>query len=320
MLLSAVTDRLAGRVTGTSRGMMLMLISSVTFIAMQSLTRHAGEQVHPFEVAFFRNIFGLVALAPIFMNQGLKPFKTKRFKLHALRGSVQSFGMLSFFYGVTLIPFAEVTALSFSGTLFATLLAILVLGERVRIRRLTALVLGFIGMVIVVRPGFEEINLGTYLIVGSSITWGFSIAMIKILSKTESSPTLVSYQGLFLLPFTCTAALTVWVWPTWEQVAIMAGIGLLGTIGHLLFAQSFKYADASALLPLDFTRLIWASILGYIVWSEVPDLWAWIGGSIIFASATYIAYRENQVARQARRTLAAETAANAVAKDAAETA
>ena len=137
--------------------------------------------------------------------------------------------------------------------------------------------------------------------------------MIKILSTTESSPTLVSYQGLFLLPITFTAAMTVWVWPTWEQVAIMAGIGLLGTIGHLLFAQSFKYADASALLPLDFTRLIWASILGYIVWTEVPDLWAWIGGSghLSLAPPTSPIAR-TMIARQVKRDAAA------LAKDAHE--
>ena len=284
--------------SGTSRGTVLMLAATMGFVVMQSLIRVAGEDVHPFEVAFFRNIFGLAALAPIFMRHGLEPLKTKLFKLHALRGSTQAFGMMAFFYGVTLIPFAEVTALSFSAPLFATLLALLFLGERVRMRRMTALAIGFVGMLMVVRPGFAEINLGTWLIIGSSITWGCSIALIKLLSRTESSATLVTYQGLFLLPFTFAAAMTVWVWPTWEQLAIMALIGLLGTVSHLLFAQSFKHADATAVLPLDFTRLIWASIIGYVAWNEIPEAWSWAGGTVIFASATYIAYREAQLNRK----------------------
>ena len=283
--------------TGNTKGVALMLFATVAFICMQSLIRHAGETLPPFEVAFFRNIFGLAALAPIFIRHGLTPLKTKRFKMHAGRGSIQAFGMMAFFYGVTLIPFAEVTALSFSGPLFATVIALVFLGERMRIRRMTALVLGFIGMVMVVRPGFAEVNLGTWLILGSSITWGISIAFIKILSKTESSATLVTYQGLFLLPFTCVAALTVWQWPTVGQLLVMALIGILGTLGHLSFAQSFKHADSTALLPLDFTRLIWASLIGYLAWGEIPDAWAWAGGTVIFASATYIAFRESQVAR-----------------------
>ncbi len=286
--------------SGTAKGMALMLFSTLAFICMQSLIRHAGETTHPFEVAFFRNIFGLLALTPIFLRYGIEPLRTKRFKLHAMRGGMQSFGMLSYFYGVTLIPFAEVTSLSFSGPLFATVIALIFLGERMRIRRMTALVLGFVGMLLVVRPGFEEINLGTWLIVSSSLTWGVSIALIKLLSKTESSATMVTYQGLFLLPFTFAAAMTVWVWPTWDQLAVLALIGGLGTIAHLAFAQSFKYADSTAILPLDFTRLIWASIVGYLAWGEIPDVWAWIGGSIIFASATYIAYREAKVARDGR--------------------
>ena len=302
MPLKSAAQNLANGLTGTSRGLALMMLATIGFVIMQTLIRVAGEEVHPFEVAFFRNIFGLIALAPIFMREGLAPLKTKRFKLHALRGSSQSFGMMAFFYGVTLIPFAEVTALSFSAPLFATLLALIFLGEKLRIRRITALIIGFIGMLMVVRPGFAEINLGTWLIIGSSITWGCSIAIIKSLSRTESSATMVTYQGLFLLPFTFAAAMTVWVWPTWEQALLMALIGLIGTGSHLLFAQSFKYADATAILPLDFTRMIWASIIGYLIWMEIPDAWAWAGGTVIFASATYIAYREAKMKKAEEET------------------
>jgi len=283
--------------SGTGQGMLLMLAATLCFVGMQSIIRHVGESMHPFEVAFFRNVFGLLALAPIFWRQGLTPLKTEKLHRHTVRGVIQAGGMLAFFYGVTLIPLSQVTALSFSAPLFATLLAILVLGERVRIRRIAALVLGFVGMLIVVRPGVEEINLGTLLIVCSSVGWGVAIALIKSMTKTESSATLTVYMGIFLTPITFIFALFVWQWPTWDELCWLFLVGVLGTLGHLAFAQSFQRADSTAVLPLDFTRLIWASLVGYLVWREIPDAWAWIGGATIFASATYIAYRESRIAK-----------------------
>jgi drug/metabolite transporter (DMT)-like permease len=289
------------RTSGATQGMVLMLCSALCFVGMQSIIRFVGETLPPFEVAFFRNLFGLVALAPIFISQGFTPFKTKKLHMHASRGCIQAIGMLAFFTGVTLIPLAQTTALSFSAPLFATVLAILVLGERVRIRRITALVAGFVGMLLVVRPGFAEINLGTMLIITSSLTWGIAIAIIKSMSKTESSATLTVYMGIFLTPITGVFAFFVWETPTWEQLAWLMLVGILGTVGHLAFAQSFRKADSTAVLPLDFTRLIWASVAGFLIWGEIPDAWAWIGGTVIFGSATYIAYREAVVARKGRR-------------------
>ena len=307
-----------GRASGTTQGMVLMLFSAMCFVGMQSMIRHVGETLPPFEVAFFRNVFGLLALAPIFIRQGLAPLKTTKLHMHAARGVIQSVGMLAFFTGVTLIPLSQTTALSFSAPLFATLLAILVLGERLRIRRITALVLGFIGMLLVVRPGFAEVNLGTILIICSSLTWGTAIAIIKSMSKTESSATLTVYMALFLTPITGVFAFFVWEWPTLEQLGWLVLVGILGTVGHLAFAQSFKGADSTAVLPLDFTRLIWASIVGYLIWQEIPDAWAWIGGTVIFGSATYIAYREAMVAKRDRRDAAAAATLEENAKARAE--
>jgi drug/metabolite transporter (DMT)-like permease len=287
--------------SGASQGMVLMSFATLCFVAMQSMARHVGEELHPFEVAFFRNLFGMVALAPLFIRLGfVAPFRTQRLGLHATRGLIQASGMLAFFYGVTLIPLAQVTALSFSAPLFATLLAIVLLGEIVRIRRITALICGFIGVLIVLRPGLIELDLGSALILGSSLSWGMAIAIIKLLSRTESSTTLTVYMGVFLTPITFLAALPFWEWPTWGQLGWLLLIGICGTAGHLAFAQAFKRADASAVLPLDFLRLIWASIAGFLVFGEIPDLWAWIGGTVIFAAATYIAMREAHLARQGR--------------------
>lgn len=276
---------------------MLMAVAALCFVAMQSMVKHVGKELPPFEVAFFRNLFGLVALAPLFIRQGVAPLRTRRLGLHAFRGALQSVGMLCFFTGVTLIPLSTVTALSFTAPLVGSLLAVLILGEVVRARRMTAMAIGFAGVLIVLRPGVEDISAGALLIVASTISWGSTMVIIKVLSRTDSSATQTAYMGIFMTPITLVPALFVWEWPTLVHYGWFVLIGGAGTLGHLCFAQAFRLADATAVLPLDFLRLFWATLAGWVIFAEMPDLWAWVGGTVIFTSATYIAYRESRLAR-----------------------
>ncbi len=281
-------------------GAALMVFATMCFVTMQSLIRQLGGELPPVEVAFFRNLFGFLAIAPIFIRQGFKPLRTTRLGLHMTRGVLQAVSMMAFFTGVTMAPFAEATSISFSGPLFATLLAVLVLRERIRMRRIVALSAGFLGVLIVLRPGFVEVGLGQGLLLTSSLIWGAAIVVIKRLAATESAATQTVYMGLVMTPISFLPALYVWQTPTLSQLAWMAVIGVFGTLGHYSFASAFRRADSSALLPLDFLRLLWASLLGYVMFAEIPDLWSWIGGGVIFASATYIAFREAQLARRGR--------------------
>lgn len=279
-------------------GAALMIVATMCFVCMQALIRKMGTELHPFEVAFFRNLFGFLVIAPIFIRHGLKPLKTERLKLHGLRGVLQGFSMMAFFMGITMAPFAEATSISFSGPLFATVLAVLILRERIRMRRILALLFGFAGVMIVLRPGFAEVGLGQGLLLCSSLVWGSAIVVIKRLSKTESAATQTLYMGLFMTPITLLPAIYVWQTPSIEQLLWLAVIGAFGTLGHFCFASAFKRADSSALLPLDFLRLFWASLIGFFFFAETPDLWAWVGGGVIFTSATYIAFREAQLAKR----------------------
>lgn len=279
-------------------GAALMIMSTICFVSMQSLIRQIGGELPPVEVAFFRNLFGFCAIAPIFFRQGFKPLKTSRLRLHALRGALQGVSMMAFFTGVTMVPFAEATSISFSAPLFATILAVIILREKIRIRRISALLFGFVGVLVVLRPGFVEVGVGQGLLLSSSLIWGAAIIVIKRLSISESAATQTAYMGLFMTPITFLPALYVWETPTIDQLGWMALIGIFGTIGHLCFAGAFRRAESSALLPLDFLRLLWASLLGYFLFVEVPDFWVWIGGGLIFTSATYIAFREAQLAKR----------------------
>ena len=175
----------------------------------------------------------------------------------------------------------------------------LVLGEVVRIRRIAALVAGFVGALVIVRPGMAALDPGSLLVLGSSAVWAVAMILIKLLARTESSLTMTAYMAVFLTPLSAIAAAFVWQWPSLEDLGWFALMGSFGTLAHLCFGQAFREADTTVVLPVDFLRLIWASVYGYLLFNEIPVLFVWIGGVIIFASTLYLAYREAKVARAA---------------------
>lgn len=263
---------------------------------MHSVVRLAASELHPFEVAFFRNLFGLLVLLPFFFRHGLKVLATARLPEHLLRGVLQVLAMLMFFTALTLAPLAEVTALAFTAPLFATMGAVLLLGEKIRARRLSALLIGYAGTLVVLRPGFHSMHRGSLLVLASSALWALCMLVIKRLSRTDSSATLTAYMGFVLTPLSFLAALTVWTWPhprTWFWLVLL---GVVGASSQYLMAESFRLADASAVLPADFTRMLWASLFGYFIFHEVPEVWTYVGAGMICASTLYIAYREARLA------------------------
>ncbi len=298
--LSAAIDGTLGRLAPGNRAVVLILFSTLCFTSMHTVIRYASTEgnIHPFEVAFFRNVFGLLVVLPFALRGRAAALRTKRLKLHAIRGFMQVFAMLMFFYALSITPLAKISAVSFTAPLFATLGAIIFLGERVRARRIIALILGFAGAMIIVRPGVIELDLGAILVITSSAIWASAILIIKSLARTESSLTITTYQNIFLIPFTLLAAWFFWTWPSWEYLVMFAIMGLFGSLAHLAFAESLKLAEATAILPYDFVRLIWASGIGFVVFGEIPEVWTWIGGGVIFASTTYIAFREARLRRE----------------------
>ena len=272
-----------------------MLASAFCATGMNATVRHTAAQVHSFEIAFFRNFFGALLLAPIFVRHGTKLLRTRRIGLHLLRGALHSGQTLTFYLGVTLLPLAKVTALNFTAPLFATVLAWFVLGEAIRAGRIAALAFGFAGTMVVLRPGFADLDLGAVLVLASASLWAVNMMVSKVLAHTDSSLTITLYTTLFALPITLIAALPVWRTPTPEQLLWLAAVAAFATTRHVTFVQAFREADVTAVLPFDFTKLIWAAAIGYVVFFEIPDTWTWIGGIMIFAAVTYIAYREQRV-------------------------
>ena len=282
------------------RGITLMFVSTFFFAAMHAVILHLTETLHPFEVAFFRNLFGLIFVIPWFIRFGLEPLRTNHLKLHVYRSLVNVVAMFSFFYAISITPLAEVTALGFAAPIFTTVLAALFLGEVVRLRRWTAVIVGFVGTLIILRPGFDEIGLGQLLVLNSTVFWAVALLLIKTIGRHDSSVTIITYMSLLQLPLSLVPALFVWTWPSWDLLPWLLAIGILGGGAQWLMTESLRVADTSVVMPLDFCKLPWTALLAYLAFAQVPDMFTWIGGTVIFGSALYIAYRERQVQHEGR--------------------
>ncbi len=282
---------------GTTRGILLMLASTLGFSAMYALIRHVSADLHPIQIAFFRSCFGLVVFLPWFVRFGLGPLRTRHLKLHALRAALNVSAMFAFFTALSLTPMAQVMALGFTAPIFAAVLGVAMLGEVFRLRRWSATICGFLGILVILRPGFEAIDTGSLVTLLSALLWGCTLIVIKILGRSESSITITSYMNILLTPLSLVPALIVWRTPVGAQWLWLLAIGVLGTLAQVALAQSLKETETGVVMPFDFLKLVWVSILGYLFFAEVPEVSVWLGGAIIFAASTYIAIRESQPAR-----------------------
>ncbi len=283
------------------RGMLFMLLSTLCGSSANAFIRGLSVDLHPFEVTFFRSLFGFLFLMPIVIRMGWAPVRTRRYGLFAVRGLIAGASMLMFFLGVSMVPLAKVAALNFTAPLFATVMAVLLLGERIRLRRVTALVAGFSGALIILRPGLGTMDTGSLILLGAAALFSVVMILVKILGRTESSLTVTLWGTFYILPVTAMAAIPVWTTPRLEQVPIMAALGILATCSQWSFIQALKDADLTATTPIAFTRLLWSALIGFLFFAEVPDLWTWVGGTVIFAAGAYIAFRERKVKERSSR-------------------
>jgi drug/metabolite transporter (DMT)-like permease len=280
------------------KGILFMLGATLLAAVMNSAARHVTQTVHPFELVFFRNLFTFVFVVPMLWRVGFGALRTNRPWMHAGRASLNVVNMMLWFTAVSLAPLAEVVALGFTAPIFATILGVLIIKEVVGIRRWSAIIVGFIGALIILQPGFDTIQLGHGMTLLASILWAGILLIIKSLSRTESSITIVAYMAILMTPISLFPALFVWAWPTWTELAWMALIGFCGGAAQYLLAQSFHEADISVVMPFDFAKLVWIALIAYIAFAEVPTLSTWLGGAIIFASGLYIARRESLKRRE----------------------
>jgi len=271
-----------------------MLVAALSTAGMNATIRYLSKEIDPIAIVFFRSLFGFLVFAPLFVREGLAPLKTQQLGLQAMRGVLHVGFMLFFFTALSMVPLAKVSALNFTSPLFATVLAVLILGERLRVRRVAALAVGFAGTFIVLRPGVVEVDLGSVFVLAGSLCFAGTIIIVKLLARTDGSITTAIYVSLFSVLFSFVPALPYLEMPTWPQLGLLVLLGVLGSLAHSTFAQAFREADVTALLPVEFTKLVWAAVLGFLVFAEIPDLWTWVGGAVIFGAVAYITVRESR--------------------------
>lgn len=276
------------------RGALWMLISTFLFVVMTALVKFLGNRLHSFEVAFFRALTSVVVLVPMALRAGAAGFKTQRPGLHLLRGLFGSTAMLCGFYAFTHLPLADATAISFSRALFLVPLAMLVLGEVVGPRRMIATLIGFAGVLIILRPSGST-DPAAFVALANALFVALAVTCVKMLSRQDSPVTLLLYSGLIGTVVTAVPAAAVWITPTFEEFLLLMVMGMVGLAAHACFVRAYSLADATAMAPLDYLRLIWAALVGYLVFSNLPDLLVVVGALIIAGASLYITVREAQL-------------------------
>jgi drug/metabolite transporter (DMT)-like permease len=297
----------APQLSPITRAALWILLSGICSVMMNVLIRVAAQEMHPFEVAFFRCLFGLVFVLPWIVKGGAvaAQLRPRRMGFYLLRAAIGLLSMATWFYGITVVPLATATAVAFTGPLFATLAAVLVLHEVVRFRRWSAVVLGFVGVLVIMRPGNERVDANLLILLLSAATGAMNNITVKFLARTERPSTIVAFFMIYLTPLSLVPALFVWRTPDLSTFGALVGLGCLGTIAHISVARAFAAADASACAPFEFARLPLAALIGFLWFGEVTDLWTWVGAAIIAGSAVYVAHREAQLSRLNRAALAA---------------
>ena len=271
----------------------ILAISATMFGAlMASCVKYLSSDLHPIIICFYRCLMGLILITPFMIKNNFQALKSQNFKLQFSRSMINIISMICWFSAIGMMYFEKAAALGFTTPLFTTILAIVLLKEKIRFHRTAALLIGFIGILVIVRPGYVPLELGATLLLASAFSFSFVLIIVKKLSAIDSSLTIIFYHLLFSTPIFFIFSLFYWETVSLNQLLIFTFMGASGLLSHWCLAQAFKLSDTTFVMPLQFTKLIWASLIGVFIFAEQPDMWTWVGGVIIFISVVYITYRE----------------------------
>ena len=283
--------------TGPTKGLLYMFLGTVVLSSMHGMVRHLGGELHPFVIAFYRNLFGFIAILPLVYRVGLPAIRPHNPRIMVLRSVSGIIAMLTWFYSLSKVPTAEATALSFTAAIFTALVSYILLKEKMKLHRLTAIFGGFVGVIIVLQPDTENYNPYMLLVLVSCIFWGLSITLVKILTRTDSVTSIVAWMSILLTVMSLPPALLFWQWLSIDQFLLLCAMGVMATLGHLAMTQALSLADTTAVMSIDFMRLIWAALVGSYFFADPLEIYTWIGATIIFASGLYIIFRESLASR-----------------------
>lgn len=282
-----------GDLSSNLRGFIWITLSTFAFMSMVMIVRHISDRYNTGELAFWRALIGLALLAPIFIRSGSALFRTEQFRFHLLRNVMHFVGVAGWFYAISRMNLSTGMALQFTVPLFTILLAIVFLREKVDPARWVATIIGFAGVLVILRPGVEPVTLAAIAALVSALGYGAANIATKVLVRNCSSDTIVFYMNVMHLPMALCAA---WAMggisvPATPDIPWLIGLAASATLAHWLLAKALGEADASLIIVVDFTKLPWVTLGAFVFFGEAPVVWAWVGGMVIFASTVYIVRR-----------------------------
>ncbi len=281
------------------------MAGSALFAALVHSGVHlTGASIPVVEIAFFRSLFALLAIIPFLLLDPARSTLRSRSPLRQLiRAAATTSGMFFWFYGLATVPLVEIVSLSFSASIFVTIGAALFLGERVGVQRWSAVLVGLAGALVILRPGFVELSLGSLSALLGSVLWATAILMTKRLAREDGNLNFVLYNSVFAVVFLAAPTVATWETPAWWILGVLAAMGMCSALGHILMSNALRLADTTVTLPIDYTRLVWAALIGYLVFNEHPGIHTWIGAAMIIGACLFIAYRESRAGVRAKERL-----------------
>ena len=277
-----------------ARGVLFVSAGSFTLVLMAVLVKQLGSRIPSTEIFFFRSIIGFLFVVPLFVRDPLEPLRTKRPWMHLLRGATGAAGNICFFWTVTHMLLADAMALQFSRPLFMIPLAMIFLGEIAGWRRSVMAVVGFLGIALYARPftaGFEP---GAFVGAAGAFFGAFVVIWIKRLATSEPIRVIMFYYAFWTTLFALPPTLLVWVTPTWSELALLVMVGFLGISGQGMMTKGLTQGDATVLVPLDYSRIVYSAALGYLLFGELPGLWSVAGMALIVGSSLYLVLNERR--------------------------
>jgi drug/metabolite transporter (DMT)-like permease len=292
--------------SGNLRGALWMLLSAVTFTAMTSLIKFLGADYPASLQAFYRQAAGLVILLPWILRNPVRAFATTRPGILIFRSGAGTVGMILQFYAFQKMPLADANALSFTRTLWLVPMAAFMLRETVGLNRIVAALVGFAGVLLMVRPsGNGGLGLPQIAMLSSSLLFAFTVTGMKALTKDHPPSTLLYWSAALGFLFALPLGLLAWRWPTPRDLILLCLMGAIATINQACYIKGMQAGDAAAMAPMDYTRLVFSAAVGFFVFSEVPQPLTLLGAGVVIASTLYITWREHVIVTRARQSAAA---------------
>lgn len=284
----------------TLAGVGWMLVSTGCFVCVTGIVRHLGSELPAVEAAFIRYAFGTLLMLPALLPLLRRPPAVARLAAHGARGFVHGFGVMLWFYAMQRIPIAEVTAIGYTSPIFVTIGAAIFLGEKLALRRILAVVAAFVGALVILRPGLNEVSSGQLAQLGAAPLFAASYLIAKRMTADEDSGMIVALLSLFVMLTLLPLAIMNWRAPSGEELAWLGLTATFATAGHYALTRAFEAAPITVTQPVQFLQLVWATLLGMAAFGEPLDPWVVAGGGIIVGAATYISHREAMLARRQR--------------------